>query len=126
MTSLLALTAAISLLVGGIGVMNIMLMTVTERTREIGIRVAVGASPRDVARQFLIEALALSVAGGAIGLVLGVALGAAARAAGMEVAFSPDAALLSFACAGLTGIVSGYAPARRAPRLDPVLSLACE
>jgi macrolide transport system ATP-binding/permease protein len=126
MTSLLALTAAISLLVGGIGVMNIMLMTVTERTREIGIRVAVGASPRDVARQFLIEALALSVAGGAIGLVLGFALGAAARAAGMEVAFSPDAALLSFACAGLTGIVSGYAPARRAARLDPVLSLARE
>ncbi|HVW24973.1 MAG TPA: MacB family efflux pump subunit [Polyangiaceae bacterium] len=124
MTSLLAFTAVISLVVGGIGIMNIMLMTVGERTREIGIRAATGARPRDILNQFLAEAIALSAIGGVIGVVLGVILAFGAQLSGMPIRMTPGAALTAFACAVSTGIFFGYAPARRAARLDPVAALA--
>ncbi|MGR7922806.1 MacB family efflux pump subunit [Zobellella denitrificans] len=125
-TWLLGSIAAISLLVGGIGVMNIMLVSVTERTREIGIRMATGARTRHILQQFLTEALVVSALGGAIGVVLG--LGAAALVARFDlpvyVSLSP--VLLAFGCAFVTGLVFGWLPARKAARLDPVIALASE
>ncbi|WP_420223487.1 ABC transporter permease [Pigmentiphaga litoralis] len=126
MTMMLGLIAAVSLLVGGIGVMNVMLMTVRERTREIGIRVATGARQRDILRQFLTEAVLLTVTGGIIGLVAGLAVGAVLIALGMPLVFSVLAMLGAFLCAVVTGLLFGYMPARTAARLDPVIALAGE
>ncbi|WP_058958986.1 MacB family efflux pump subunit [Pseudomonas syringae] len=118
--------AAISLLVGGIGVMNIMLMTVRERTREIGIRMATGARQRDILRQFLTEAVMLSVVGGLAGIVLALAMGAALLASQVAVAFTLPAVIGAFACALITGVIFGFMPARKAARLDPVAALTSE
>jgi macrolide transport system ATP-binding/permease protein len=126
LTALLGSVAAISLIVGGIGVMNIMLVSVTERTREIGIRMATGARMRDILLQFNTEALVVCGSGGLIGVALGLGVALAAQGVGMPVAFSPGPALLAFSCAFLTGVVFGYLPARKAARMDPVAALAYE
>ncbi|WP_443697907.1 MacB family efflux pump subunit [Pseudomonas sp.] len=118
--------AAISLLVGGIGVMNIMLMTVRERTREIGIRMATGARQRDILRQFLTEALMLSVVGGLCGIALALLVGGVLMLAKVAVQFSLVAVLGAFGCALVTGVVFGFMPARKAARLDPVKALTSE
>ena len=125
-TLLLGTVAAISLLVGGIGVMNIMLVSVVERTREIGIRMATGARMRDILLQFNIEAAVVCAAGGLIGILVGLLAGIALRYSGMSVIFSITPALLAFACASATGLIFGYLPARKAARLDPVVALASE
>ena len=123
---LLALIAAVSLLVGGIGVMNIMLMTVRERTREIGIRMATGARQRDILRQFLTEAVLVSLVGGLAGVLIGLLVGGVLVLFGLPLIFSVTAMVGAFACALLTGLVFGYMPARQAARLDPVVALAGE
>jgi putative ABC transport system permease protein len=124
---LLAAVASVSLLVGGIGIMNIMLVSVTERTREIGLRMAVGARTRDILGQFLVEAVTLSLIGGLIGVALGV--GAAvviANFAGWRVALSPEAVALAVAFAFVIGVFFGFYPARKAARLNPVEALRFE
>jgi macrolide transport system ATP-binding/permease protein len=126
LTALLGSVAAISLVVGGIGVMNIMLVSVTERTREIGIRMATGARMRDILLQFNTEALVVCGIGGLIGVALGLGIAATVQAFGMPVAYSAGPALLAFGCAFLTGLVFGYLPARKAARMDPVTALAYE
>jgi macrolide transport system ATP-binding/permease protein len=126
LTLLLGSIAAISLLVGGIGVMNIMLVTVTERTREIGIRLAVGARAADIRRQFLSEATLVSSLGGALGVAGGLAVAGLLAWLGTPIVVSPGPALLAFACALATGLVFGYAPARKASRLDPIAALVSE
>ncbi|WP_395606647.1 MacB family efflux pump subunit [Pseudomonas sp. B22129] len=118
--------AAISLLVGGIGVMNIMLMTVRERTREIGIRMATGARQRDILRQFLTEAVMLSVVGGLCGIALALLVGGVLVLAKVAVQFSLVAVFGAFGCALVTGVVFGFMPARKAARLDPVKALTSE
>jgi len=125
-TLMLGIVAAISLLVGGIGVMNIMLVNVTERTREIGIRIATGARRRDILLQFNTEAAVVCTLGGLIGVVLGYAAGSGLRHLGMAVIFSPLPAIMAFSCAFCTGLLFGYLPARKAARLDPVAALAAE
>ena len=124
LTVLLGSVAAISLLVGGIGVMNIMLVSVTERTREIGIRMATGARMRNILQQFLTEALVVSVLGGAIGVALGLAAAAVIGAFGTPVRYSIGPVLLAFGCALATGLIFGYMPARKAARVDPIVALA--
>jgi macrolide transport system ATP-binding/permease protein len=126
MTLLLGSIAAISLLVGGIGVMNIMLVSVTERTREIGIRMATGARMHNILQQFLIEALVVSAVGGAIGVLLGLGTAALIEALGTQVKYSLPPVLLAFGCAFATGLVFGWLPARKAAQLDPVVALASE
>ena len=126
LTVLLGSIAAISLLVGGIGVMNIMLVSVTERTREIGIRMATGARMRDILQQFLGEALTVSALGGAIGVACGVAASFAIGALGTPVQHTLGPVALAFGCAFATGLVFGFMPARKAARLDPVVALASE
>jgi len=127
MTALLGSIAAVSLIVGGIGIMNIMLLSVTERTREIGIRRAVGARAGDVLRQFLTEAIALSVIGGVAGIVLGaVASASIAQMLQWSTSVSPASVALSFAVAAAVGVFFGYYPARQASRLDPIESLRYE
>ena len=125
-TMMLGIVAAISLLVGGIGVMNIMLVSVTERTREIGIRMATGARRRDILLQFNTEAAVVCTWGGLIGVLLGLSLGALLRSFEMAVVFSPLPAVLAFSCAFGTGLLFGYLPARKAAYLDPVVALAAE
>jgi macrolide transport system ATP-binding/permease protein len=125
-TLLLGAVAAISLLVGGIGVMNIMLVSVVERTREIGIRMATGARMRDILLQFNIEAAVVCAAGGMLGILVGIGAGLVMRYSGMTVIFSTAPAALAFACASATGLIFGYLPARKAARLDPVVALASE
>ncbi|MCO4771497.1 MAG: ABC transporter permease [Deltaproteobacteria bacterium] len=127
LTSFLAAVAAVSLLVGGIGIMNIMMVSVTERTREIGIRLAVGALGRDVLRQFLVEAVVLSVGGGAVGVLFGL-LGSYGVSTAMELPFAvqPDVVALAFVFSTLIGVTFGYFPARRAARMNPIDALRHE
>lgn len=124
----LTLVAVISLLVGGIGVMNIMLVSVTERTREIGIRMAVGARAGDVLSQFLIEAVFVCLVGGALGVTLSMVIAMTLQLflPGWEIGFSPVALLTAFLCSTFTGVLFGWLPARNAARLDPVDALARE
>ncbi len=121
MTMLLGAVAAVSLIVGGIGIMNIMLVSVTERTREIGIRLAIGALAREVLMQFLIEAVVLGCLGGLLGVVIAL-VGSVALASVMNVPFifDPFINIVAFGFAALTGIVFGYFPARRAAHMDPI------
>jgi putative ABC transport system permease protein len=127
LTTLLASIAAVSLLVGGIGIMNIMLVSVTERTREIGLRMAVGAKPHQILAQFLVEALSLSVLGGIIGVVLGVSAGAKlASKFGWPMLVRPDIILVSVVFSALVGVGFGLYPARKASQLDPIEALRYE
>jgi putative ABC transport system permease protein len=124
---LLAAVASVSLLVGGIGIMNIMLVSVTERTREIGLRMAVGARTRDILGQFLVEAVTLSLIGGLVGVALGIgAAMAIASFAGWRIALSPEAVGLAVAFAFVIGVFFGFYPARKAARLNPVEALRFE
>jgi putative ABC transport system permease protein len=127
LTILLAGIASISLVVGGIGIMNIMLVSVRERTREIGIRKAIGARGRDILAQFLVEALTLSVLGGLIGVVLGVGVSVAiGQVAGWGFRFQPMTVLMAVGFSLLVGLVFGVWPARQAARLDPIVALRYE
>jgi len=127
MTALLASIAGVSLLVGGIGIMNIMLVSVTERTREIGLRMAIGARGRDVLLQFLVEAVVLSLFGGAIGIGLGFALSEGVTLwMQWPTAVSPQAVLVAFGFAAMTGVFFGFYPARKAAALDPIDALRFE
>ncbi len=127
LTLFLSAIAAVSLLVGGIGIMNIMLVGVTERTREIGIRMAIGARERDVLMQFLVEAVMMSVLGGAVGIALGLGLSALATAA-LSMPFVPSFGIvvIAFVFSGIIGVGFGFFPARRAARLDPIEALRHE
>ena len=127
LTTLLAAIAAVSLLVGGIGIMNIMLVSVTERTREIGVRMAVGAKSGDIRLQFLVEALSLSVAGGFIGVALGMAMAwRLAASFGWPVLFRPDVVLIAVVFSGAIGVGFGLYPAHKASQLDPIQALRFE
>ena len=127
MTLLLAAIASISLLVGGIGIMNIMLVSVTERTREIGIRMAIGARGRDVMTQFLVESVVMSVGGGLLGVGAGVtAASLIGRAMGWRTTVSPEMILMALGFAAAVGIFFGFYPARRAASLIPIEALRYE
>ncbi|NNE86567.1 MAG: FtsX-like permease family protein [Silicimonas sp.] len=127
LTGLLSAVAAVSLLVGGIGIMNIMLVSVTERTREIGIRLAIGAQAGQVLRQFLVEAIILSLFGGLIGIVAGLGLGLLGSNL-LSIPFRPDPMiiLVAFAFSAAVGVIFGYFPARRAARMNPIDALRHE
>jgi putative ABC transport system permease protein len=127
MTLLLMSVASVSLLVGGIGIMNIMLVSVTERTREIGLRMAVGARTRDILRQFLAEAVGLSVVGGALGVVVGIAASQGlTRFLSWPTTITTASILIAFAFAGAVGVFFGFYPARKAANLDPIEALRYE
>ena len=127
LTTFLAAIAAISLLVGGIGIMNIMLVTVVERTREIGIRKALGATPKTIRSQFLVEATVLSLFGGLIGIIFGVIVSyVVSSAVGWTLYFSVGAIILSLAFSSAVGIFFGWYPAAKAAALDPIEALAYE
>jgi putative ABC transport system permease protein len=126
-TQLLAGIAAVSLIVGGIGIMNIMLVSVTERTREIGIRLAIGAKGRDVLLQFLVEAIVISILGGGIGIALGFGMAElATRVWEFPTAVPPNAVVMAFGFSAITGIFFGFYPARKAAALDPIVALRYE
>jgi putative ABC transport system permease protein len=125
--TLLLMVAAVSLLIGGIGIMNIMLVSVTERTREIGIRMAIGAKGRHVLLQFLFEAVTISIVGGLIGVLIGVGSSKLVAAkAGWPIVVSPESIMLAFGVAGFVGVFFGFYPARKASRLDPIEALRYE
>jgi macrolide transport system ATP-binding/permease protein len=128
LTLLISMIAVISLIVGGIGVMNIMLVSVTERTREIGIRMAVGARRGDILKQFLIEAVLVCFLGGALGVTLSFALGAGLTqfVSGARLSYSTLTIVAAFVSSSLIGVIFGFMPARAAARLDPVQALARE
>jgi putative ABC transport system permease protein len=127
MSILLGAIASVSLVVGGIGIMNIMLVSVTERTREIGLRLAIGAKARDILSQFLVEAVTLSILGGITGILCGVATSVLiSHFAGWTTLVSPTAILLAFVFSGLVGVFFGYYPARKAALLDPIDALRYE
>ncbi|MFO7306720.1 MAG: ABC transporter permease [Gammaproteobacteria bacterium] len=127
MTTLLSAVAAVSLVVGGVGIMNIMLVSVTERTREIGIRLAVGAMAKDVLLQFLVESVTLAALGGIIGIVLGLTAGILANNAfNVPYVFNPGIILIAFLFSAAVGVIFGYFPARRAAQLDPIEALRHE
>jgi len=127
MTVLLAGIASVSLVVGGIGIMNIMLVSVTERTREIGIRRAVGARSRDILRQFLVEAITLSTIGGLVGVGLGIATSRiVSTVAQWPTLTSPESIVAAFVVSGAIGIFFGFYPARKASELDPIDALRYE
>src|SRR5687767_3163881 len=127
MTMLLMSVASVSLLVGGIGIMNIMLVSVTERTREIGLRMAVGARTRDILRQFLAEAVGLSIVGGAVGVLLGLGVSRGlTQGLGWPTMITPSAIVIAFAFAAAVGVFFGYYPARKAANLDPIDALRYE
>jgi putative ABC transport system permease protein len=127
MTTLLAAIAGVSLMVGGIGIMNIMLVSVTERTREIGLRMAIGARGRDVLLQFLVEAVVISLCGGLLGILLGYGLSAGLeRFLQWPTSIPPDSIAIAFGFAGATGVFFGFYPARKAARLDPIEALRFE
>jgi putative ABC transport system permease protein len=124
MTAMLGATAGVSLIVGGIGIMNIMLVAVTERTREIGIRMAIGASERHILTQFLVEAVCLSVTGGAIGIIIAIiAATSLTRFIMLPITISIGPVALAFGFAAAVGIIFGYLPAQRAARLNPIEAL---
>jgi putative ABC transport system permease protein len=134
MTALLASIAAVSLLVGGVGIMNMMLLSVTERTREIGIRMAVGARQQDILHRFLVEAVLLSLLGGLVGFTIGVAacfgiclvINSVTAGTRWPFGISFEAAALAVLSAAMVGVFFGYYPARRASRLDPIDALRYE
>jgi putative ABC transport system permease protein len=127
MSLMLAAVASVSLVVGGIGIMNIMLISVRERTREIGLRQALGAKTRDILNQFLVEAVTLSIAGGLIGILLGIiASFTISRLAQWSTMVGPGAILLAVLFSALVGISFGYYPARKAAYLDPIEALRYE
>jgi macrolide transport system ATP-binding/permease protein len=126
LTVLLGTVAAISLVVGGIGVMNIMLVSVVERTREIGIRMATGARMRDIMIQFITEAAVVCTIGGFVGVLAGIGASLVISMFEVNILFSPGPAVLAFTCAVMTGLLFGYLPARRAAKLDPVVALSTE
>jgi putative ABC transport system permease protein len=127
MTTLLAAVAGVSLFVGGIGIMNIMLVSVTERTREIGIRLAIGAHDRDIRVQFLIEAMVLSSLGGIIGVLLGIGISQSLSVLnGWPVLVSTNAILLAVGFSALVGVLFGFYPAHKAAQLDPIEALRFE
>jgi len=127
LTSLLGAVAAVSLLVGGIGIMNIMLVSVTERTREIGLRLAVGAVEREVLLQFLIEAVVLSALGGVVGIVIATAASwVLSGVMAVPYTFDPTINLLSLLFSAGIGVLFGFFPARRAARMDPIEALRHE
>ena len=127
MAVMLGLIAAVSLVVGGIGVMNVMLMTVRERTREIGIRMAIGAREWDILFQFLIEAVTLSVIGGVFGIAVGAGLiVAVGKALGWDMGLPLDAVVVAVGTSAAIGIIFGFFPARRAAQMDPISALRHE
>jgi putative ABC transport system permease protein len=127
LTTLLAAIAGVSLLIGGIGVMNIMLVSVTERTREIGLRMAVGARARDISTQFLVEAVTLSLVGGVAGVAVGlIASHAIAHFAQWRTIIQPQAVLMAFGFAAAVGVFFGLYPARKAARIQPIEALRHE
>jgi ABC-type antimicrobial peptide transport system permease subunit len=127
LTSLLSAVAGVSLVVGGIGIMNIMLVSVTERTREIGIRLAIGAQANQVLMQFLVEAVVLSLFGGVIGIALGLSLAAlGGKFLSVPFVFNPTLVVIAFVFSALVGVAFGYFPARRAAHLDPIEALRHE
>ena len=125
MSLLLAAIAAISLIVGGIGIMNIMIVTVTERRQEIGIRKALGANQKDIMQQFLIESASITIIGGLLGIFLGILISLIVESVrGMSVSISLNACLISFVFSVFVGIFFGLNPALRASKLDPVVALS--
>ena len=127
MTVLLAAVAGISLLVGGIGIMNIMYVSVTERTREIGLRMSIGAKGRDILAQFLIESILISVTGGLIGVIFGIGAAIVVKVvAAFPIYIQPWSVILSFAVCTLTGVFFGWYPAQKAARLDPIEAIRYE
>jgi len=125
-SKLLGAVAAISLIVGGIGIMNMMLTTVTERTREIGLRKAIGAKRRDINNQFLAEAVALTFIGGAIGVILGFIVTFVVVKLGTAAKVSTSSVFLAFGVSALIGVIFGYYPAQRASKLSPIEALKYE
>lgn len=127
MTTLLACIAGISLVVGGIGIMNIMYVSVTERTREIGLRMSIGAKGRDILAQFLIESILISVTGGLIGVVFGIGAAVVVKVvAAYPIYIQPWSVILSFAVCTVTGVFFGWYPAQKAARLDPIEAIRYE
>jgi putative ABC transport system permease protein len=127
LTSLLAAIAIVSLLVGGIGIMNIMLVSVTERTREIGVRMAVGAKPWHILAQFLVEAVSLSMMGGLVGVLLGTGVASwLATKLGWTLVLRPDIAIVAVGFSAFVGVVFGLYPAHKASQLDPIDALRYE